>query len=140
MMKKSRLLNPQLSQVIASLGHGQGLTICDCGLPIGADVERVDLALTHGVPGFLDTLDVVLSETVVEQVIIASEFAQVSPGSYEQFVARIRQLEEEQGGQVEIVEVSHEAFKVQSDMSRGVVRTGECTPYANVILKSGVAF
>ncbi|MGI9276525.1 MAG: D-ribose pyranase [Endozoicomonas sp.] len=139
-MKKTRLLNPQLSQVIASLGHGQGLTICDCGLPIGQDTERVDLALTHGVPGFLETLDVVLSETVVEQVIIAEEFAKVSPEAHEAFVARIRQLEAEQGKPVEVVEVSHESFKAESDLSQAVVRTGECTPYANVILKSGVAF
>ena len=73
-MKKTRLLNPQLSGAVASLGHGQGLTVCDCGLPIGESVERIDLALTHGVPGFLETLDVVLSETVVEELIIAEEF------------------------------------------------------------------
>ncbi|WP_257280839.1 D-ribose pyranase [Endozoicomonas sp. ISHI1] len=139
-MKKTRLLNSQLSGAIASLGHGQGLTVCDCGLPIGDSVERIDLALTHGVPGFLDTLDVVFSETVVEEIIIAKEFAQVSPELYQQFAERIRRLGEEQGAPVKVVQATHESFKAQSDLSKAVVRTGECTPYANVILKSGVAF
>ena len=139
-MKKSRLLHPTLSQAVASLGHGQGLTICDCGLPIGQGTERIDLALTHGVPGFMETLDVVLSETVVEQVIVAEEFSKVSPEAHAAFIDRIKQLEADQGKIVEVVEVSHEHFKVQSDQSLAVVRTGECTPYANVILKSGVAF
>ncbi|MCW7554678.1 D-ribose pyranase [Endozoicomonas gorgoniicola] len=139
-MKKNKLLHPQLSKVVASLGHGQGLTIADCGLPISTDVDRIDLALTHGIPGFLETLDVVLSETVVEQIIIAKEFLQISPETHNRFIERIHQLESEQGKAVELIEVSHEQFKQLSDQSLAVVRTGECTPYANVILKSGVAF
>ena len=139
-MKKGKLLHPQLSQVIASLGHGQGLTIGDCGLPVGESVERIDLALTHGVPSFLDTLNVVLSETCVEQVVIAEELETVSPDMYEQLMTRIAQLADEQGKVAEVVKVPHETFKVQADQSRAVVRTGECTPYANIILKSGVVF
>ena len=61
-----------LSHTIASLGHGQALAFCDCGLPIAAETTR-DLALTHGVPSFMDTLDVVLSEQQVEEVVIAEE-------------------------------------------------------------------
>ena len=139
-MKKGKLLHPQLSRVIASLGHGQGLTIGDCGLPVGERVERIDLALTLGVPSFMDTLNVVLSETCVEQVVIAEELETVSPDMYEQLMTRMAQLTEEQGKAVEVVKVAHETFKVQADQSRAVVRTGECTPYANIILKSGVVF
>ncbi len=139
-MKKGKLINPSLSRVVASLGHGQGLSICDCGMPIGRDVERIDLALTQGVPGFLETLDVVLTETCIEQVIIAEEFSWTSPQMHESFLSRIQRLEEEQGKPVEVVEVPHEILKQQSDQSAAVVRTGECTPYANVILKSGVVF
>lgn len=139
-MKKGKLLHPQLSQVIASLGHGQGLTIGDCGLPVGEGVERIDLALTHGVPAFLDTLDVVLTETCVEQVVIAEELESISPEMYEQLMTRVHELAREQGKPVEVIKVPHETFKAQADQSRAVVRTGECTPYANIILKSGVVF
>ncbi|OED41524.1 D-ribose pyranase [Endozoicomonas sp. (ex Bugula neritina AB1)] len=139
-MKKGTLLHPQLSQVIATLGHGQGLTIGDCGLPIGESVERIDLALTHGVPSFLDTLNVVLTETCVEQVVIAEELENVSPDMYARLITRIECLAEEQRKAVEVIKVPHETFKIQAEQSRAVVRTGECTPYANIILKSGVVF
>lgn len=60
-MKKTAVLNAQLSGVIASLGHTDGLTICDAGLPIPSEQQCVDLALTKGVPSFLSTLEVVLT-------------------------------------------------------------------------------
>ena len=36
--------------------------------------------------------------------------------------------------------VSHEDFKRLTQQARVMVRTGECTPYANVILVAGVTF
>jgi D-ribose pyranase len=36
--------------------------------------------------------------------------------------------------------VSHVDFKRHSAGARAVVRTGECTPYANIILVAGVVF
>lgn len=139
-MKKGKLINTQLSLAIARLGHGQTLTIGDCGLPISQKTQRIDLALTHGVPGFMETLDVVLTEQQVEEVVIAEELATVSPGLFEQLTARITQLEQDQDRDVKLTMVSHETFKVLSDESLAVVRTGECTPYANIILRSGVVF
>ena len=92
----------------------------------------IDLALTRGIPSFLDTLQVVLAEMAVEQAIIAEEMITVSPDLYEALVALL--------GDIPIQTISHEAFKVQSGVARAVIRTGEYTPYANVILCSGVVF
>ena len=103
-------------------------------------MQRIDLALTHGVPGFMETLDVVLSEQQVEEIVLAEELVTVSPGLFEQLTARIARLEQDQGTTVKLVKVPHETFKNMSDQSIAVVRTGECTPYANVILRSGVVF
>ena len=36
--------------------------------------------------------------------------------------------------------VSHEEFKRRTAKARAMVRTGECTPYANIILIAGVKF
>lgn len=66
-------MNAQLSHCIATLGHTESLTICDAGLPIPLSVERIDLALTAGVPSFLQTLNVVTNEMYVERVVIAEE-------------------------------------------------------------------
>ncbi|MGB9897612.1 RbsD/FucU domain-containing protein, partial [Thermanaerothrix sp.] len=55
-MKKTPLLNTALSELIASLGHGDMVVIADAGLPIPAETYRIDLALTRGVPGFIETV------------------------------------------------------------------------------------
>jgi D-ribose pyranase len=44
------------------------------------------------------------------------------------------------GKTIAINYVSHEEFKQRTNESRAVIRTGECTPYANVIFQAGVTF
>ena len=138
-MKKSALLNANLSYCIATLGHFDEVTICDAGLPIPAEVERIDLALTHGVPSFIDTVKVVLSEMQITGVILAEEFQHVSPELHQQLLSLIEQ-EQISGHNIDIRYISHEVFKAQTHHSKAVVRTGECSPYANVIFQSGVVF
>lgn len=132
-MRKTKLLNSGISSVISRMGHTDMLTVGDCGLPIPQGVERIDLALKLGVPGFLETLDTVLEELCVERIILAEEIRSVSPEMHREILARFPE-----GVQVEYV--PHEEFKRMSGQSKAVVRTGECTSYANVILCSGVTF
>lgn len=47
---------------------------------------------------------------------------------------------EEVGMNPNIIWVKHEELKKITRESEAIVRTGECSPYANVILKSGVVF
>lgn len=132
MMKKTTLINSQISAVIAKMGHFDTLTIGDAGLPIPQGPERIDLALMKGIPAFLDVLTAVLAELEVQRVFIASEMRQKNASLYEQ-ITRIFD-------NIDIVEVPHEAFKTLTKSSNAVVRTGECLPYANIILESGVTF
>ena len=129
-MKKTKMINSELSYIISQMGHTDSLTIGDCGLPIPPKTKRIDLALTHNVPTFIQTLDVVLEELCVEEAIIASEIKEKNPEVYEAIKKRVSNLQE----------VSHEKFKILTKDSKAVVRTGECSPYANIILKSGVVF
>lgn len=78
-MKKTALLNVALSRLIASLGHGDMVVIGDAGLPVPPGVELIDLALTHGVPDFVSTLKVVLSEMQVESHVLANEILDKQP-------------------------------------------------------------
>jgi D-ribose pyranase len=139
-MKKTRLLNSELSYLVATLGHTDEITIGDAGLPIPEGVERIDLALTHGVPGFIQTVEVLLSESQIEGVIIAEETKQVSPELHSQLLEVIKKDSQSTGRETNITYVSHEEFKVHSFDSKAIVRTGECTPYANVIFQTGVTF
>jgi len=133
-MKKTGILNPQLARIIASMGHTDRLVVCDSGLPIPRGAEVVNLALTRNIPRFLETVRVLLEEMKVGQAVIASELRTQGNGMYEQLKALLPG--------VEICEVSHEQFKCLSSEGRTVafVRTGEATPFANVILESGVTF
>ena len=133
-MKKSGILNAKLSEIIASMGHTDKLIICDCGLPIPRKALKIDLALTNNIPGFLDTLRVVLQELEVEEAIVAQEMKQVSNGLFN----KVRQLLPE----IKINQITHEEFKKYYKNCAEIVfvRTGESTPYANIILSSGVNF
>lgn len=131
-MKKSKLLNSEISYVISKMGHTDTLTICDSGLPIDDNVQRIDLALKKGLPSFLDTLDCVLEELEVEEIILAGEIIEASDELYKEIINRFYNKK--------ITIVPHEEFKKISKFSKAVIRTGEFTPYANVILKSGVVF
>jgi D-ribose pyranase len=131
-MKKNGILNADLMRVIATMGHTDRLVIADSGLPIPPSVPRIDLALVAGVPTVVQTLQAVLSELQVESATIADEMRHRSPAIHQ----AVRQLL----GGIPIQQVSHEQFKAMLPHVRAVVRTGEQTPYANVMLHSGVTF
>ena len=132
-MRKTVLLNSSISAVISQMGHTDMLTVGDCGLPIPEYVERIDLALKKGVPAFLETLDTILEELCVEKIILAEEIKAASPAMHDEILKRF-------GEKVEVEYVPHVEFKARTGESRAIVRTGECTPYANIILCSGVTF
>ena len=130
-MKKTFLLNIKISELIASLGHGNSLVISDAGLPIPPGVPLIDLALTRGVPNFRIVLEAVLSEMCVESHILSSELL-LNNQDYVQ-------------GMDDLIlpnrrNVPHGDFKRMTGDARAIIRTGECTPYANIILFSGVFF
>ncbi|ADO82116.1 ribose transport protein RbsD [Ilyobacter polytropus DSM 2926] len=135
-MKKMRLLNSEISYEVAKLGHTDHICIGDAGLPIPAGVKRIDLALERNIPTFMGTLDVILDEMQVEEAIIASEMKELSPKLYTELLDLLNK--KCQG--IKIEEIPHSQLKKTSRESKAVIRTGECTPYANIILKSGVAF
>ncbi|PBJ23945.1 D-ribose pyranase [Pseudomonas sp. ACN8] len=134
-MKKTPLLNIALSRLIASLGHGDMVVIGDAGLPVPPGVELIDLALTHGIPDFVSTLKIVLSEMQVESHVLAQEIFDKKPSA---LVALEALNGEGELGRREVL--THEQFKVLSRQAKAIVRTGECQPYCNIVLVAGVTF
>ena len=135
-MKRTRLLNSELSYAVSRIGHTASITLCDAGLPIPSGVKRIDLAIERGYPSFIRTLDVLLSEMFVEEIVIASEIEANSPQILQEMMEVFRAHEMDPT----VTQIPHNEFKELTRSSEVVVRTGECTPYANVILKSGVVF
>ena len=132
-MKKTGLLHAELSRLIASMGHRDMLAIGDAGLPVPPGVPVIDLALRQGVPGFLETLEVVLTELHVEEALIDSEMATVSPAMSASF-------HQNWPADVPVRAVPHATLQETAREARAVVRTGEVTPYSNIVLVAGVVF
>ena len=133
-MKRNGILNSDISRVLSYLGHTDCICIGDCGLPIPDEVERIDLALAFGVPTFMQTLKVVVDDMKVEKIVLAEEIKQQNPDV-------LRQVEELFAGQnIEVEFVSHVELKERTFDCKAVIRTGETTPYANIILQSGCIF
>lgn len=137
-MFKNELLNSDLCRVLSQLGHTDQITIGDAGLPIPNSAERIDLAIIKGLPSFIDVLQAVLKSMQVEKVVLAEEIKKANSKVH----MDILQLLENYGSTVEVVYLSHHEFKqaTGNGACKAVVRTGECTPYANIILESGVVF
>ncbi len=129
-MKKAGILNRHLSGALAELGHGDGVLVCDVGMPIPPGPRVVDLAFVAGVPSFAEVLDGLLAELAVEGATAAAEIREANPE-----VTRLLET-----SFPELVLVSHEELKTLSASARLVVRTGEARPYANVLLRCGVFF
>ncbi|XJZ27055.1 D-ribose pyranase [Bacillota bacterium Lsc_1132] len=131
-MKKHGILNSHISEVLANLGHTDTIVIGDCGLPIPETTRKIDISLKIGSPTFIETLDAVLEDMEIEKVILASEIKDKNPRVNNEIQKRIND--------VLIDYVSHEELKELTRAAKCVIRTGEATPYANIILHAGVIF
>jgi D-ribose pyranase len=134
-MKKTPLLNAALSAAIARLGHGDLIVIGDAGMPVPEGTVCIDLALTAGVPDFITTLQVILSEMQVQGHLLAQETLETAPAALQQVEALYAS-----GVLGERRVLSHAELKASCKEARVQIRTGECRPYTNIGLIAGVTF
>ncbi|GKT02982.1 D-ribose pyranase [Furfurilactobacillus sp. WILCCON 0119] len=131
-MKKTTVINSDLSRVIAQMGHFDTLGVGDAGMPVPMGTEKIDLAVSRQLPSFIDVLANIVSELQVQRIYLAEEMKVQNP---EQLTA-VKQLLPD----VDVVFIPHEQMKADLSKTHAFVRTGEMTPYSNVILESGVTF
>ncbi|MBL3716413.1 D-ribose pyranase [Lactococcus muris] len=130
-MKKHGILNSDLAKIVDDLGHTDRVCIGDLGLPVPKDIKKIDLALSHGTPDFQAVLDIYLENVFVEKVILAEEIKTQNPKQLQQIIKKLNHTA--------VIEfVSHETLKDMNKEVKAIVRTGENTPYSNIILQSGV--
>lgn len=137
-MKRHGILNSDISRVLTYMGHTDRICIGDCGLPIPEETERIDLALRFGVPSFMEVLREVGEDMKIEKIILAEEIKTQNPQMLESVLAYFNGLET--GFKTEVEFVTHVELKALTGECKAVIRTGETTPYANVILQSGCIF
>lgn len=128
-MKREGIINASLLGYMGRLGHTDLLVVCDAGLPIPPGPAVVDLAFRFGCPTFEEVLSGLLEELVIEGAVAAEEVNQ-NRATQQLLKSRFPDLGL----------VWHEELKRMVAGAKLVVRTGEATPYSNVILRCGVPF
>jgi D-ribose pyranase len=132
-MKRGGILNPAICSLLAELGHMDELLIVDASFPLPPDGHVIDLTLTPGIPRFLDVVRAVAEELVIEAISVASEMQEHSPKLHHELLRIV-------GDEVDVEDVPQHEFKEQSEGVKGIIRTAEFTPYANVRILCGSAF
>lgn len=135
-MKKPGILNSDISRVLSYMGHTDRICIGDCGLPIPEETERIDLAVKFGQPSFMDVLKEVGSDMKIEKIVLAEEIKEKNPAVLSEIETYFSTTNEKP----EVEFVSHVELKSLTKECKAVIRTGETTPYANIILQSGCIF
>lgn len=135
-MKKKGILNSDISRVLSYMGHTDRICIGDCGLPIPEETERIDLAVKFGQPAFMDVLKEVCTDMKVEKIILAEEICTVNQG----VLSEILKYFKDSDSMPDVEYVPHVELKKLTKDCKAVIRTGETSPYANIILQSGCIF
>lgn len=131
-MKKTKMINSDMSRVIAQMGHFDKLSIGDAGMPVPTGTEKIDLAVDNGIPSFMQVLTNVLEELEVQRIYLAEEIKTENPKMLENIKALMPETP--------ITFMPHSDMKQDLNNCHAFVRTGEMTPYSNIILESGVVF
>lgn len=130
-MKKSSILNKELNDVIASMGHTEYLIVCDAGFPIPSDVRRVDLAVTMGVPDLRTVLKAIAEDFIAEKIYVAEDVPANNAPLYQSIKEIYRGVEIETHPHSEILTTF-------AKKAKAIVRTGDFEPWGNIVLQSGV--
>lgn len=133
-MQRHGILNSHIAKVLADLGHTDTICISDCGLPVPEGVQKIDLALDFGVPSFEQVVSIIAKHMKAEAIHVATEIKENNPKAYAFLEFTFP------SDQYEWVETSHEAFKEATKQCKCIIRTGEASPYANIILRADCIF
>jgi D-ribose pyranase len=128
-MLQSGILNPHILQLIARIRHTNTLVIADWAFPFWPQIETVDISLTHGIPTVLDVLDLLTPVFKIGRIWQAEEF--LSHNLQEKTDRFAKSF-----GDLPLTREPHVDFKKRVPHAIGLIRTGDPTPYGNIILES----
>jgi D-ribose pyranase len=133
-MKKKGILHSELARIVAGMGHGDKLVVCDSGYPIPHNRPVADVILTISIPRIVQTLKVILEELHVEKAIVTNEMESISNPIYREITAAL--------DGIPVEKIPYEQFKeiTRTETNISFVRTGEATKFSNLILVGGVVF
>jgi D-ribose pyranase len=128
-MLQTGILNPHVLDLIARVRHTNTLVISDWAFPFWPEIETVDISLTHNIPTVLDVLDLLTPVFKIGRIWQAEEFvASNSNEVVERFAKSF--------GRIPLTREAHLDFKKRVPHAIGLIRTGDATPYGNIIIES----
>ncbi len=128
-MLKNGILNPAINSLISRIRHTNMLVISDRGFPFWPTIETVDLSLIDGIPTVLQVLNAIRPNFVIGEIYMAEQFNQVNTqATCQQFAEAMHDID------VHFEE--HDDLKLRVPQAIGLIRTGDTTQYANMILVS----
>lgn len=128
-MLKSGILNPALNSLLSRVRHTNTLVIADRGFPFWPTIETVDLALVDDVPTVLQVLAALRPNFQIGRAWMAKEFLAHND-------ARTRRAFAQALDGIVVRHEPHGRFKQRVPHAIGLIRTGDTTQYANLILES----
>lgn len=131
-MKKNGIINTPISQILTNMRHTDSICISDLGLPCPDNVKAIDISLKMGSPSFMEVLGEVYKDLKIEHIILAEEIKTNNKDIHEKILKIFKD--------VSIEYISHNDFKKKTQNCKAIIRTGEATPYANIILQSACIF
>lgn len=128
-MLQSGILNPHVLHLLARIRHTNTLVIADWAFPYWPEIETVDISLTEGVPTILQVLDLMTPNFKIGRIWQADEFLSINPQETVNAFAK-------SFGKIPLTREPHVEFKKRVPKAIGLIRTGDATPYGNIILES----
>jgi D-ribose pyranase len=123
------ILNPQINSLLSRVRHTNTLVIADRGFPFWPMIETVDISLVDDVPTVLAVLGAIRPNFQIGKAWMAREFLEHNS-------AKTRSAFAGALGGIELVHEPHAEFKKRVPRAIGLIRTGDTTQYANIILES----
>jgi len=128
-MLKNGILNPAINSLLSRVRHTNTLVIADRGFPFWPEIETVDISLVDDIPRVLDVLHAIRRNFVIGSVFMAEEFRVANrPDTQETYFNVL--------SGISITFEPHLEFKKRVPRAIGLIRTGDTTQYANIILES----
>ena len=129
-MINTGILNPRILSLLARVRHTNALVIADRGFPFWPQIETVDISIVDDLPTVLQVLAAIRGNFHATQAYMAREFQKnnstATRAAFAEGLAGIPTKFE-----------PHILFKKRVPNAIGLIRTGETTQYANMILISG---
>jgi D-ribose pyranase len=128
-MLKNGILNPAINSLLSRVRHTNTLVIADRGFPFWPEIETVDIALVDDLPAVLDVVRAIRPNFTIGRAWMAQEFLHHNRPAVRAAFAKAL-------GGIPTDFEPHIEFKKRVPRAIGLIRTGDTTQYANLIIES----